>query len=588
MRQVYALIVAPVFRRAALLEASAAEEGLETATAQDGESALAIVEVRGLPALTIVELTDAKLDGFVLLASIRDRTRRAPIIVVSASSALRESAAARRGALNIVGVHTSELTAPELRASVRGALARDTGREPTTPSERARARSERAESLVRSAGGAIPAGLQRCLDEAAVQFRVDAVLCTLNSKANETLLAVAGPRANRFVERSQAAGHGGLATPLLNDPSGSVLLLTDAAQNPDFAEHPLVREGLVRGFAGVVLESSGGAPLGTLCLVDIRPLRLDANGVMALRALASRVSGELDVLPDRARGSRETAAEPRFSIQHLAAVLDGLDQPVTLWGANDRLLAVNPAFADALALAPESLAGGRTTFADHLQRAGADAEFVDLLRLAPPPPIVLRAEVTITGARTRVFRWSTKPVLLAEGVGQLDVWLDITAERTLERFALTDSLTGLANRRGGDDAAQREASRTRRAGRPMSFLLADIDHFKRVNDSYGHAEGDRVIRDVAATLAYCLRSSDVAARWGGEEFLAVLPDADLARAQQVAERVRAAVELIVGEPLVTVSIGCAQLEANERVEAAIGRADAALYQAKAAGRNQVR
>lgn len=584
----YALIVEPVFRRVALLEASAAEEGLETVVAQNGESALAIVDERGAPAVSIVELTDAKLDGFVLLASLRDRTRRAPIIVVSASSALRESASARRVALNIVGVHTSELTTPELRASVRGALARDSGREPTTPPERARARSERAESLVRTAAGAIPAALQRCLDQAALQFGVDAVLCTLNSEANETLLACAGPRANRFVERSQVEGHGGLAAPLFNDPLGTVLLLPDATQNPDFAAHPLVREGLVRGFAGVVLESSDGAALGALCLVDIRPLRLDANGVIALRALASRVAGELEVLPDRARGSRAGGAEPRFSIHHLAAVLDGLDQPVTLWGANDRLLAVNPAFADALSLAPESLGGGRTTFADHLQRAGADAEFVELLRLAPPPPIVLRAEVTVTAARTRIFRWSTKPVLLADGVGQLDVWLDITAERTVERLALTDSLTGLANRRGGEDAAQREVSRTRRANRPLSFLLADIDHFKKVNDTHGHAEGDRVIRDVAATLAYCLRASDVAARWGGEEFLAVLPDADLGRAQQVAERVRAAVAGIAGQPTVTVSIGCAQLGPTERVEAAIGRADASLYEAKAAGRNQVR
>ncbi|GDX80882.1 hypothetical protein LBMAG42_26930 [Deltaproteobacteria bacterium] len=586
----YALIVEPLFRRAALLEAAAAAEALDTAHARDNDETRAILDSRGPPAVCIVELTGANLDGFGLLAMLRDRTTHAPVVVVSAFSALRDSAWALRESLNIVSVHRSDLTTDALRASLRVALGRHGGRplvlDPLPPAVREQVRVERVDSICLAAGGVAPESLQRRLDEAAAFFGVDATLCTLRSANTETLLAFSGPRAHRFVERIQGGAPSGFAAQVVDATGSAALVLNDASQNPAFAGDPLVKEGLVRGFAGVALEASDGTPLGALCLVDTRPLRLDAAAIVALRAFASRVAGELDVIPARARGLA-SGVEPRFTFQHLAAVLDGLDQPVTLWGANDRILAVNPVFTHALGLSPGSLRGGRVAFAEHMARAGADAEFVELVRALPPPPVVQRAEVTVGGLRPRVYRWSTKPVLLEEGMGQLDVWLDITAERELERAALTDALTGIANRRGGEVACTREVARTRRAARPLSFLLLDIDNFKRVNDAHGHAAGDEVIRGVATIMSQALRASDVAARWGGEELLAILPDADIVQARVVAERVRTAVAAAPLKPPVTVSIGTAQLGPTERADAAIGRADSKLYEAKERGRNRV-
>jgi two-component system cell cycle response regulator len=135
------------------------------------------------------------------------------------------------------------------------------------------------------------------------------------------------------------------------------------------------------------------------------------------------------------------------------------------------------------------------------------------------------------------------------------------------------------------------------SGRQLSVLVADIDHFKRINDTYGHLVGDDVLRDVAQLLAATIRGSDIVARYGGEEFLVLLPETDDAGAESFAERIRVAVEThlfareALSEPLrLTASVGVAVFPAAriENVEDLFQRADAALYRAKAEGRNRVR
>jgi diguanylate cyclase (GGDEF)-like protein len=159
----------------------------------------------------------------------------------------------------------------------------------------------------------------------------------------------------------------------------------------------------------------------------------------------------------------------------------------------------------------------------------------------------------------------------------------------LSRLALTDPVTSLANRRGGEEALAREVARARRGGSPLSLVLFDIDHFKNINDQAGHAVGDRVLRGVSDILSASQRGSDLAMRWGGEEFLVLLPDVGLAGARAFAERVRENVQnLSVGEAgRITVSAGVAELQPDEDAAAALVRADASLYRAKAAGRNRV-
>ncbi len=164
------------------------------------------------------------------------------------------------------------------------------------------------------------------------------------------------------------------------------------------------------------------------------------------------------------------------------------------------------------------------------------------------------------------------------------------------RLATIDPLTGLPNRRGFFERAEIEINRARRYDRKMSLVMLDADHFKRINDAYGHAGGDEALRLLAETLAGTLRASDLAGRLGGEEFAVLLPETDCAGARQLAQRVRmniAAAPLMIGgvQVALTVSMGVAAVPMDGLPEAAIEQAlreaDEAMYRAKAEGRNRV-
>jgi diguanylate cyclase (GGDEF)-like protein len=166
------------------------------------------------------------------------------------------------------------------------------------------------------------------------------------------------------------------------------------------------------------------------------------------------------------------------------------------------------------------------------------------------------------------------------------------AEAELRRLAMFDPLTGTLNRRAFMELAEREIGRMRRTGQPLAVVMLDLDHFKAVNDAYGHQAGDRVLADFAGRAAGCLRATDVLGRYGGEEFCAMLSGTSHADAMAIAERVRASV---LAAPLgglaqaVTVSIGVASFDGASApaLEYLIGRADSALYAAKGLGRNRV-
>jgi diguanylate cyclase len=164
-----------------------------------------------------------------------------------------------------------------------------------------------------------------------------------------------------------------------------------------------------------------------------------------------------------------------------------------------------------------------------------------------------------------------------------------------EARARTDTLTGLPNRRALEEFFRTAQSEAMEQGQPLSAFLIDIDHFKRFNDNFGHGVGDQVLRLVAKALHERVREHDLAARYGGEEMIAVLPGADLAACTVVAERIRGALadckitRRSTGEELpgITVSIGVGQFQFGESMEDMIDRCDRALYQAKKRGRNIV-
>jgi diguanylate cyclase (GGDEF)-like protein len=167
------------------------------------------------------------------------------------------------------------------------------------------------------------------------------------------------------------------------------------------------------------------------------------------------------------------------------------------------------------------------------------------------------------------------------------------AEHRLREEATRDELTGLHNRRYLERAAHEELRRAVRFHRPLAVVVVDIDKFKRVNDSYGHAVGDQVIKATGKCLLDAIRDHDVLARIGGEEFVVLLPETPLEGAMALAERLRSAVAALqveAGGPRVTWTVSCGVtevLESDQRFEEVLDRADACLYTAKGTGRNRV-
>ena len=167
-------------------------------------------------------------------------------------------------------------------------------------------------------------------------------------------------------------------------------------------------------------------------------------------------------------------------------------------------------------------------------------------------------------------------------------------QRQYKLIATIDELTGLYNRRWLKNMLERQMTRSLYSNTPLSLLVIDIDHFKSVNDTYGHNVGDLVLQGVARIMMNSVRPTDLVTRYGGEEFVIVLPGSELAGARIVAERVCSIIAETpmfapgAGElPRVTVSLGAAQMQEDESMDEFIGRADAALYRAKRNGRNRV-
>jgi diguanylate cyclase (GGDEF)-like protein len=215
-----------------------------------------------------------------------------------------------------------------------------------------------------------------------------------------------------------------------------------------------------------------------------------------------------------------------------------------------------------------------------------DEAFVDFL-LVSSSGIMLT--ILVLGARSYVVRARQYRTSLEAKNASLG-----TLNESLETLAMVDPLTGLHNRRFMDEILEREVTRAQRRQTQLAVIMVDIDHFKRFNDTFGHAMGDAVLRAIGELMKQHFRSSDVACRYGGEEFIIVLPEITLEGARKRAEALRLAVHGLKtrqdGKMLgqISVSLGLAMLpQDGTRAAALVAAADAAMYEAKQRGRNQL-
>jgi diguanylate cyclase (GGDEF)-like protein len=231
-----------------------------------------------------------------------------------------------------------------------------------------------------------------------------------------------------------------------------------------------------------------------------------------------------------------------------------------------RRLKGDPKFADM----PVIFLTGRTSTSEIVEGLKMGAH--DYLRKPfEPPELIARVSAAIRVAR------------LQQELNKQNIELDLLSR--------TDQLTGLPNRRSGEESLEAAFENSQRYGWPITILMIDVDHFKLVNDHHGHAGGDAVLKEVARRMSSVLRTGDVAARWGGEEFLIVLPNTDLQGGALLAERLldvmrEKTIDVGVERCTVTVSVGVAS-DSNMSVDKLVQAADGALYLAKQSGRDRL-
>lgn len=263
-----------------------------------------------------------------------------------------------------------------------------------------------------------------------------------------------------------------------------------------------------------------------------------------------------------------------------------------------RIIYVNPAFEKRMGYDSNEILGASP---DILSGRGTDRQTRYRIRKAMSEGKGMRTELLKYSKDGRGYWVDVNLIPLRDETGHVthfaSIERDLTRYKRMERqlinMALFDSLTGALSRPAFMEQSEKELSRAQRYHRPLSVMMIDIDHFKNINDTYGHAAGDHVLQIFVEAIQEIIRSTDFLGRVGGEEFALLLPDTPLKSALHLAERVRERITkypYIAGKMLieVTASLGVTELHKNDPdIKTLLNRADEALYEAKASGRNRV-
>ncbi|WP_426752654.1 diguanylate cyclase domain-containing protein [Myxococcus sp. Y35] len=582
----YALIAEPDPQRAAGLLALLTAEGLEGVIVRDGAEAQEQVRQRGAPQLLVTDLALPRMDGFALLTWLREQDGAAgtQVVVVTAFDELRVRAWQLKGTL---GIHallsrraSTELMRDTLRRVLGGQLASQAPPdEASSEQEKQRLASIAAMRLVDD--GPPEAELQQLVTEVAQAFGVPVALLTL----------VLG-------ERQWFKAHVGLPPSLAKDrgtprdwafchhvvQGREPLVVPDARRHPVFRDNPLVRDGIVGSYAGAPLQTSTGEVLGSLCVIDTRPLVLGVEDLAALRELASRVAEDLE---QRARAKQATAqaqAAPVVSEASALALLreavQALDVAALLVAPGRRPHTCNAAMADLLGLPSDAFPGMTfDAFCQHVASLTTDpAATLRQLDLAAGASRGLRLTLALERPQPRRLRWVARPFPIPGGTAQMLTLSDMVSPRPpreeRERQFRVDALTGLDSRRFGEERLLREIGRCRRSGMPFSVLLADVSGLGRLNATRGFDAGDAVLRDSARVLEALGAPTGFAVRWEGGLFLLALPGVDAERTETLRQRLHAT----PGVP--AMASATVTVEGEEDPQGTLTRAQAALTRAK--------
>jgi diguanylate cyclase (GGDEF)-like protein/PAS domain S-box-containing protein len=341
------------------------------------------------------------------------------------------------------------------------------------------------------------------------------------------------------------------------------------------------------------LPSPGAVPE---FMIEARDISSHLRAVAALRHMNETLESKVTERTRELAAERSRAVEAHHFVESL---LEAVPNPLWWKGLDGSYRGYNQAFRDIHRIGPDDWIG--KSMGDLL-----NPDFVAVSAKADQDALAGGGQRVQFEGRLALADGQTHDVVVSKvswrsqedrPEGVIGVMLDITDRKRMEaelrRMATTDVMTGVFNRRHFMATANTEIERARRHPENVSALMLDIDHFKRINDTFGHPIGDEAIKALARTCTDAIRTIDVLGRLGGEEFAVMLPDTDLDGAVLVAERIREAVMGIniptdKGPVRFTVSIGAAQLIASDgSVDALLSRADAALYLAKNGGRNKV-
>lgn len=372
------------------------------------------------------------------------------------------------------------------------------------------------------------------------------------------------------------------------------LCVSDLRADTQFFAHESVRFApFYRAFAGVPLVNCRGERIGSLCLFDYEQRTFTAAQLASLQDLASIAIDELRLK----KAKRDAEAARRQLTDAIEALPDGF----ILFDEDDRLAVFNERM---FTLYPESgqyLKIGRT-FEEIMREAVGDGRFpeavgreeewlADRIRRHREPAGIIEQQ-THAGRWLRIYEEKTSTGAI---VGfRVDITELKQREAELFELATRDSLTGVLTRRAMLDEIRREFIRIERYSGNCAILIIDVDHFKSVNDIFGHQTGDEALRQICRRTEATIREADRIGRFGGEEFLVLMPDTDLHGAMITAERLRADIARLKidasdspQQVSVTVSIGVAEYRQGESADSILSRADRSLYQAKLNGRNCV-